>query len=868
MKNKYFLQAIGLLLYHLSLSAMSSTDYTIDNYVADCVQVMTNDHCQLGTDPQQIYQTNEECSLPHCFLVIGEASQSDGKMYAFTREPSGKILTYRGSEEVLTTNLPSGNNSTLHCQGNTCHVTFNHGIQRTYEKITTAPFLLGNDCLQGTQYFHLVEEKLPNQETASYLYDSEGRLASIETLSADQQQSRYEFNEEMQLATITKYEQNTLSQVEQMFWGTTPTTAGRLVAKSLTNGQGVLQNYYQFKYDTSGNVVEEQIYHADASQPALHLQINAQGELTNAQEVKEQLKTYTYFNDEDTDQEALNPLASSSHSHKKKRRCCRGRTGPQGPAGPPGAPGAPGPQGPAGPQGPPGPGGGDAWLLTGNAGTNPLVNFLGTTDANPLVIATNNNIAGGTRFTLKGQIETLGTVRSVFLGEEAGRDDIIGSGVDNTFVGYQAGASTTTGSSNVAVGSQAFLSNTTGFGNTAVGASSLSSNTTGFGNTATGLNALSTNTTGGNGTATGINALSSNTTGINNTATGSSSLTFNTTGSNNTATGSSALNNNTTGNNNTANGFNALSANTTGSGSTATGALALTANTTGARNTAYGTQALSLNTTGNDNTAVGIFALNANTIGINSTATGSSALASNTTGNNNTANGAQALFANTTGLGNTAIGNASLLINTTGNGNTALGSTALSTNTTGTNNTAIGNNANVAIGTLVNATALGFGAIVDASNKVRLGNASVTVVEGQVAYTFPSDGRFKTDINEKVPGMAFINKLRPVTYRLDMDKMAVLLNTPDNIRIKEAEYLQSQIVKTGFIAQEVEQAATEVGYDFDGVKKPQNEQGHYSLAYSSFVVPLVKAAQEQQAMIEELRQEIEKLKREIQQLKK
>jgi hypothetical protein len=34
--------------------------------------------------------------------------------------------------------------------------------------------------------------------------------------------------------------------------------------------------------------------------------------------------------------------------------------------------------------------GGKAWLLTGNAGTNPAINFLGTTDAQPLVIRTNN----------------------------------------------------------------------------------------------------------------------------------------------------------------------------------------------------------------------------------------------------------------------------------------------------------------------------------------------------------------------------------------------------------------------------------------------------------------------------------------------
>jgi hypothetical protein len=37
-----------------------------------------------------------------------------------------------------------------------------------------------------------------------------------------------------------------------------------------------------------------------------------------------------------------------------------------------------------------GAGGGNAWLLTGNAGTNPAVNFLGTTDAQPLCIRVDN----------------------------------------------------------------------------------------------------------------------------------------------------------------------------------------------------------------------------------------------------------------------------------------------------------------------------------------------------------------------------------------------------------------------------------------------------------------------------------------------
>jgi hypothetical protein len=55
-------------------------------------------------------------------------------------------------------------------------------------------------------------------------------------------------------------------------------------------------------------------------------------------------------------------------------------------------------------------------------------------------------------------------------------------------------------------------------------------------------------------------------------------------------------------------------------------------------------------------------------------------------------------------------------------------------------------------------------------------------------------------------------------------------------------------------------AANESGYDFNGVIKPQNKQDTYGLAYSQFVVPLVKAIQEQQEMIESLKKEIELLK--------
>jgi trimeric autotransporter adhesin len=66
---------------------------------------------------------------------------------------------------------------------------------------------------------------------------------------------------------------------------------------------------------------------------------------------------------------------------------------------------------------------------------------------------------------------------------------------------------------------------------------------------------------------------------------------------------------------------------------------------------------------------------------------------------------------------------------------------------------------------------------------------------------------------------------------------------------------------TGFIAQEVEQAAKEAGYDFSGLQKPANPDELYSLRYSDFVMPLVKAVQELKEQNEVLMKRIEELER-------
>jgi hypothetical protein len=71
---------------------------------------------------------------------------------------------------------------------------------------------------------------------------------------------------------------------------------------------------------------------------------------------------------------------------------------------------------------------------------------------------------------------------------------------------------------------------------------------------------------------------------------------------------------------------------------------------------------------------------------------------------------------------------------------------------------------------------------------------------------------------------------------------------------------KAAITYTGFIAQEVEEAAGTIGYDFSGIDKSGVENGGpYGLRYAEFVVPLVKAMQEQQLIIENQQRQIDEL---------
>jgi hypothetical protein len=396
-----------------------------------------------------------------------------------------------------------------------------------------------------------------------------------------------------------------------------------------------------------------------------------------------------------------------------------------------------------------------------------------------------------------------------------GQIEVLNSG-QSVFIGEGAGNSQNNSSDryNVFIGYNSGISNVTGDRNVGIGYHALYSSTAGRYNVAIGFQTLFSNTQNGN-SAVGYRALRNNTTGYDNTGIGKQTLANNNIGYLNTAVGSDALLSNTTGNENVA-----------------IGSLSLVSNSLGSSNTAIGAYSL-YNSNTSHNTAIGYFTLYATTGGSYNTTIGSLSLANNTTGFNNTAIGALSLGGNLVGKNNTAVGMYSLA-NSLGDQNTALGYDAGSIFTSGNNNIFIGYNAQPSSPAV--------------NNEVTIGNSNNNSYRMYAAsWTNASDARYKHDIEQLPFGLDFILQLKPRQY--------VYNNSTDGK------------ITMGFVAQEVQEVMRHFGMvDKFNLVKPL-EKDFLGLNTTEIIPILVKAVQEQQQTIEQMRTENEQMRAENEALK-
>jgi len=458
------------------------------------------------------------------------------------------------------------------------------------------------------------------------------------------------------------------------------------------------------------------------------------------------------------------------------------------------------------------------------------------------------------------------------------------TGGSNTAVGANAGENLTTGGSNTLIGTNAGDSMTDGEGNVCIGrlayqAGSNNNNTivgmqagytanqsnaviigyksgwvnNGNSNVFVGAESGRNNTSGSSNLFIGTDAGYANIDGNSNTYVGIAAGTYQK-GAGNVSMGHQAMYgvaNATNSSNNVVIGYQAGKNITTGGSNTLIGYHAGLSSQTASSNVFIGQQNFALNTTGGSNVGVGLQAGYNNTVGIQNTYLGYAAGYGQTgnTGNANTAIGNYSQKDRAGGSGNTSVGHYALGsdVNAGFNAsdNTAVGTFAGKFVTTGALNTFLGYNAGERITSGGNNTLLGRGAgtgtspsgqLTSESNRVCLGNNSVSHLYCKISTITTSDKRDKTNFGDISYGLDFVNQLKPTAFEFKKDGSR---DTEETDGVK----------RYGFLAQDI------LELEGDNPVIINNDDKENLKYQESHLVPvLVKAIQELKAEVDSLKQ--------------
>lgn len=176
-----------------------------------------------------------------------------------------------------------------------------------------------------------------------------------------------------------------------------------------------------------------------------------------------------------------------------------------------------------------------------------------------------------------------------------------------------------------------------------------------------------------------------------------------------------------------------------------------------------------------------------------------------------------------------------------------------------------------------NSVSIGRNSSVTGTYQIQLGSSNASVY-AYGTVNDRSDRRDKADIKDTRLGLDFIMKLKPRSFKWDyrddyrQKRPEDYDNWPEEQKIAFDESQKLENIThdgthkrnrdhQGFIAQEVKDAMDELGLDFSGYQdhKINGGQDVLTLGYSDFIAPMVKAMQEQQAVIEQLKSRLEAL---------
>jgi hypothetical protein len=143
------------------------------------------------------------------------------------------------------------------------------------------------------------------------------------------------------------------------------------------------------------------------------------------------------------------------------------------------------------------------------------------------------------------------------------------------------------------------------------------------------------------------------------------------------------------------------------------------------------------------------------------------------------------------------------------------------------------------------------------SNEITLGNSSITTLRCQVtSITALSDARDKYDIEDLPVGLDFINSLKARRFKWDkrdayFDEITDADGNTNQVAVPKDGSRKSTEWNEGFIAQEVDEAATAAGADWMNLVYKSNPE-KLEMTPGKLIPVLVKAIQELTARLEAL----------------
>ena len=187
-------------------------------------------------------------------------------------------------------------------------------------------------------------------------------------------------------------------------------------------------------------------------------------------------------------------------------------------------------------------------------------------------------------------------------------------------------------------------------------------------------------------------------------------------------------------------------------------------------------------------------------------------------------------------------------------------------------NISIGRSSGPASSTYSDTVSIGTNAQATGSRTMVLGNIDMTV-KTTSAIVITSDARDKIDINDISLGLDFINRLRPVNYKMNFRESYKDFIKDDNNKITVIEVendgsRKRTRIHNGFLAQDIKNLIDETGEDFAGYQDASYNGGmdRLGLAYNEFIAPMVKAIQELSIKVNQLNIQNQQLNDIVQQL--